>query len=268
MNDYLTASNENLSTVLDTTLDKMRGGDDQGQRPGHDAAAGRAEPRRAAARRASCGGGRRDGAEDGARSRDGDRADYDPNLIEQARRLREDPRDAAPCAPPSPLLNRATQGLYAPGSTFKVVTAVGRRSTRGKFTPDSTFDDPGYCVEYGKQGLQHCRPERARAVYGGVDARSRRSSTRSTPSSATSARRSGRKRSSTTRSGSASTRRRRSRRRRTSAPERPLQERASCSARGPGARSTPAGSRSARSGCWSRRCRWRWSRPGSRTAAS
>jgi peptidoglycan glycosyltransferase len=46
-------------------------------------------------------------------------------------------------------LNRATQGLYAPGSTFKLVTATAALDT-GTFTPFSTFYDPGYCVEYGK----------------------------------------------------------------------------------------------------------------------
>ena len=54
------------------------------------------------------------------------------------------------CSPGAPLINRATAGLYTPGSTFKVVTAAAALDT-GKFTPDSTFDDPGYCTEYGKK---------------------------------------------------------------------------------------------------------------------
>ncbi|MBJ7330633.1 MAG: penicillin-binding protein 2 [Solirubrobacteraceae bacterium] len=39
----------------------------------------------------------------------------------------------------APLLNRTTQALYPPGSTFKVVTAAAAIDS-GKFTPDSTID--------------------------------------------------------------------------------------------------------------------------------
>jgi peptidoglycan glycosyltransferase len=46
-------------------------------------------------------------------------------------------------------LNRATQGLYPPGSIFKAVTATAALES-GKFTPESRFDDPGYCIQYGK----------------------------------------------------------------------------------------------------------------------
>ncbi|MDX6699016.1 MAG: penicillin-binding protein [Solirubrobacteraceae bacterium] len=57
---------------------------------------------------------------------------FDPNDIPNTlNRLNQDP-DA-------PLLNRATQGRYAPGSTFKVVTATAALDT-GKFTPDSVVD--------------------------------------------------------------------------------------------------------------------------------
>jgi len=73
---------------------------------------------------------------------------YDPNLVEhhfaQINRIHGD------CRPASPLLNRATAGLYPPGSSFKVVTATAALDT-GRFTPNSSFYDPGYCIEYHKQ---------------------------------------------------------------------------------------------------------------------
>ncbi|MEO6913093.1 MAG: penicillin-binding transpeptidase domain-containing protein [Candidatus Baltobacteraceae bacterium] len=45
----------------------------------------------------------------------------------------------------SPLLNRAIDGLYPPGSTFKIVTA-GDALDSGVVTMQSTFNDPGYLV--------------------------------------------------------------------------------------------------------------------------
>ncbi|MDH4177211.1 MAG: penicillin-binding protein 2 [Thermoleophilia bacterium] len=73
---------------------------------------------------------------------------YDPNLVEE--RFGEIERITADCAPSAALLNRASAGLYAPGSTFKVVTASAALDS-GAFEPSSTFDDPGYCIAYGKR---------------------------------------------------------------------------------------------------------------------
>jgi len=58
---------------------------------------------------------------------------YDPNSLDDNgvyRRLSTDGRNA-------PLLNRATQAGYAPGSTFKVITAAAALDS-GRFTPSST----------------------------------------------------------------------------------------------------------------------------------
>jgi peptidoglycan glycosyltransferase len=54
--------------------------------------------------------------------------------------------------------NRATQGLYPPGSTFKLVTGSAALNT-GKFTPSSGFYDPGYCIEYGRRVMNAGAPD-------------------------------------------------------------------------------------------------------------
>jgi peptidoglycan glycosyltransferase len=73
---------------------------------------------------------------------------FDPNLVEESFDRIE--AITADCTPAAPLVNRATAGLYVPGSTFKVVTAAAALESK-KFTPDSTFVDPGYCTVYGKR---------------------------------------------------------------------------------------------------------------------
>jgi peptidoglycan glycosyltransferase len=68
---------------------------------------------------------------------------YDPNdLDETFPKLSEDPN--------SGLLSRATQGLYPPGSTFKVITAAGALQAGAdptdKFKDTGTYETPGYDV--------------------------------------------------------------------------------------------------------------------------
>jgi peptidoglycan glycosyltransferase len=148
-NDYLTGSNANLGTVVDTTLDRLRGTTVKGNDlhitidPG-------------AQRQALDLLGRRCGAIVALEPRTGrvlvmaSSPTYNPNLVEQPggwARIRRTPAD---CSPPDALLNRATQGLYSPGSTFKVVTAAAALAS-GKFSASSTFSDPGYCIEYGRR---------------------------------------------------------------------------------------------------------------------
>ena len=73
---------------------------------------------------------------------------FDPNLVEND--FGQIERIEADCRPAAPLLNRASAGLYVPGSTFKVITAAAALESR-KFKPESTFVDPGYCTVYGKR---------------------------------------------------------------------------------------------------------------------
>jgi penicillin-binding protein A len=73
---------------------------------------------------------------------------YDPNLVEN--RFEQIGRITAGCRPAAPLVNRGSQGLYPPGSTFKVVTLAAALESH-RFTPDSTFFDPGYCTVYGRR---------------------------------------------------------------------------------------------------------------------
>ena len=72
---------------------------------------------------------------------------FDPNLVETDFASLD--AITANCTPASPLLNRASAGLYVPGSTFKVITASAALESK-KFTPGSLFEDPGYCTVYGK----------------------------------------------------------------------------------------------------------------------
>jgi peptidoglycan glycosyltransferase len=57
---------------------------------------------------------------------------YDPNSLNSSSAFQRLTSDAS-----SPLVNRATQFGYAPGSTFKVITAVAAIDS-GRFTPEST----------------------------------------------------------------------------------------------------------------------------------
>jgi peptidoglycan glycosyltransferase len=61
---------------------------------------------------------------------------YDPNRVPyELGKLNENELE-------SPLFNRATQGQYPPGSTFKVVTAAAGLES-GTITPETTIDAPG-----------------------------------------------------------------------------------------------------------------------------
>ena len=152
-NDYLTGSNANLDTVFRSALDKLRGATVTGNdliltiRAGAQSLARRLL-------RGKCGAVVALEPSTGRILVMATNPAYNPNLIEK--HFKEATRSNAPCG--APLLNRATAGKYAPGSTFKMVTASAALDT-GRFTPSSPFYDPGYCIEYGKQVRNAGNPE-------------------------------------------------------------------------------------------------------------
>ncbi len=147
MNDYLTGQNANLSTVLDTTLDRLKGATIKGNDL-------RLTLNPRAQRVAQNALGSRCGAVVALEISTGkvrvmaSSPTYDPNLVEE--QFGKVIGVRADCKRPDALLNRATAGLYAPGSTFKVLTAAAAIDS-GRFQADSRFVDPGYCEVYGKR---------------------------------------------------------------------------------------------------------------------
>ncbi len=147
LNDYLTASNANLSTVFDKAVDELRGRAVRGNNVvttlDLDAQAVAAEQLGT-----KCGAVVALNPVTGRVLVMAASPSFDPNRVEND--FGSISRITADCTPASPLLNRATAGLYVPGSTFKVITASAALESR-KYTPESTFVDPGYCTVYGKR---------------------------------------------------------------------------------------------------------------------
>lgn len=146
LNDYLTGSNGSLRTVLGSKLDALAGRtivgnsvvltiDPDLQRLAQRVLAGQ------------CGAAVALEPSTGRVLAMATSPGYDANQVE--RNFRSITRRPAACSPAARLLNRATAGLYAPGSTFKLVTATAALDS-GTVTPGTTFNDPGYCIEYGK----------------------------------------------------------------------------------------------------------------------
>jgi penicillin-binding protein A len=147
LNDYLTGSNANLSTVVDKVLGELRGEVVQGNNVVTNLDL---DAQQVALEEL----GENCGAVVALDPRTGkvrvmvSSPSFDPNLVETD--FASIDAITANCTPASPLLNRASAGLYVPGSTFKVITASAALESK-KYTPDSTFVDPGYCTVYGKR---------------------------------------------------------------------------------------------------------------------
>ena len=165
LNDYLTASNSNLSTVLDKAFDELRGNSVRGNNVvttiDLDAQAVAAEQL-----------GQNCGAVVALDPRTGKvlvmaaSPSFDPNRVEND--FDSISAITANCEPAAPLLNRASAGLFIPGSTFKVITASAALESR-KFGPGSSFYDPGYCTVYGKKVFNFGAESGGPEVFGSVD---------------------------------------------------------------------------------------------------
>ncbi len=148
MNDYLTGANTNLSNAFRRALDQLGGATVHGNnllltlRPSVQKLAQQQLGSR-------CGAVVAMDIHTGAVYVMASSPAYDQNLIDQPNGYAKVLKIRGQCHGSSALLNRATNGLYVPGSTFKVITAAAALDS-GAFTPDSGFTDPGYCTEYGK----------------------------------------------------------------------------------------------------------------------
>ena len=164
MNAYLTGSNTNLSNAFKRALDKLGGGTVKGNsllltlRPGAQRIAQQLLGSR-------CGAVVAMNPHTGAVYVMASTPSYDPNSISanyaKVLKIRGD------CGDGFALLNRATSGLYTPGSTFKIITAAAALDS-GAFTPSSMFDDPGYCTEYGQKVSNANNPDQSAETYGRV----------------------------------------------------------------------------------------------------
>ena len=155
-NDYLTGANGDLSSIAQRELDKLKGVTVKG----NDIDVGlnvRAQALAVHELAGKCGGAVAIEPQTGKILVLASSPTYNPNAVEKS--FSAITRIRTPgCSFAAPLLDRATQGLYPPGSTFKVVTAAAALDS-GAYKPDSKFVDPGYCEEYGKRVSNAGNPE-------------------------------------------------------------------------------------------------------------
>ena len=158
LNSYLTGANTNLSNAFHRTLDKLGGATVHGNNvvltinPGAQALAQQLLGDQ-------CGSVVAMNPRTGAMKVMASSPTFDPNLVDKPGGYAKILKIKGACGGSgSALLNRATDGLFTPGSTFKMVTAAAALDS-GAFTPASTFEDPGYCTEYNKKVLNSGNPD-------------------------------------------------------------------------------------------------------------
>jgi peptidoglycan glycosyltransferase len=166
-NAYLTASNANLGTIWDKLTDRLKGATVTGNNLILNLKVG---PQRIAesALRGKCGAAVVVNPKTGAVYVMASSPSYNPNFVESDKGFSNILKAPSACpGSSSALLNRATQGLYSPGSTFKTVTAAAALDD-GVYTTASRFDDPGYCTEYGQRISNALNPDQTAERYGNV----------------------------------------------------------------------------------------------------
>jgi peptidoglycan glycosyltransferase len=93
---------------------------------------------------------------------------FDPNALVAVNDADQEPARQAWAAltqdPRSPLVQRATSGLFAPGSTFKTVTAAAAIDT-GRANPDTVYEDAGNLTIAGHTLAEANRPDATRTDW-------------------------------------------------------------------------------------------------------
>ncbi len=169
LDDYLTGANTNLSNTLKDELNRLGGQTVHGDNV---ILTLRPAIQRAALQQLSgrCGAVVVLDAKTGAVYAMASSPTYNANLINQPNGFAKITKTKGTCGDASALQNNATQGLYPPGSTFKLVTASAALDS-GAYTPTSRFNDPGYCTEYGKRVYNSSAPDSpgGHEAFGSVD---------------------------------------------------------------------------------------------------
>ncbi|MGH3001531.1 MAG: peptidoglycan D,D-transpeptidase FtsI family protein [Gaiellaceae bacterium] len=167
-NAYLTAANANLGTIWSKLTDKLNGTTVTGNNLVLNLRV-KAQKIAETALRGNCGAAVAFNPKTGRVYVMASSPTYDPNKIESGKGYASILHSPSACpGSSSALLNRATQGLYSPGSTFKTVTAAAGLDA-GVYTQDSRFYDPGYCTEYGKKVSNALNPDQTAESYGNVN---------------------------------------------------------------------------------------------------
>jgi peptidoglycan glycosyltransferase len=169
LNDYLTGANTNLSNTFSQELDRLGGQTVKGDnvyltvKPALQALAMKDLAGR-------CGAVVALNPKTGAIYAMASSPTYNQNLIAQKNGYAKIAKIKGSCGDASALYNNATEGLYPPGSTFKLVTASAALDT-GKVTPTTSFYDPGYCTEYGQKVYNSASPDSpgAHETFGNID---------------------------------------------------------------------------------------------------